>query len=78
MILTRAQADAVRQAIRAVNVVQGRLRVLMGDSIVMELPDGTILVSGSGGISECYENPRAFAEAYGLGDDGDHSREPLH
>lgn len=78
MILTRAQAGAAHQAMQAVNAVQGRLRVLMGESIVMELPDGTILVSGAGGTSECYDSPEAFAEAYGVGGGGDCSDTALH
>lgn len=68
MILSQAQADAVYSAMCNLNNVGARFgSVHMPDGRgVCQYEDGVIVVSQVGGVSEAYNNPAQFREAYNL------------
>lgn len=69
MILTTTQAQAICDAMHALNNVGGQLsKVRAGHAHVVEHAAGHIVVSDERGQieSEVHESPTAFAAAYGL------------
>jgi len=69
MILNKCQAEAVYNAMCALNNVSMRVEAHIGSAVVYETTSGAVVVDAYAVGSERYETQHAFAVAYGLQDE---------